>query len=89
MFKKYMKVGNVLICLNCDFYTGYTKNKQYIIYKIDTIHNELYGFIKDDFGNETYFKASEAINNNWVYLHIIRRIKLEKINKIPNKLESL
>lgn len=53
MFKKYMKVGNVLICLNCDFYTGYTKNKQYIIYKIDTIHNELYGFIKDDFDNET------------------------------------
>lgn len=60
-----MEVGNVLICLNCDFYNGYTKNKHYIIYKIDIQNGELYEFIKDDFNNDTYFKASEVINNNW------------------------
>lgn len=88
-----MKVGDVLVCLNGSEYgNGFTQNKHYNIYKIDISknvigdqNNDLFGFIKDDFGNNVYFRESQATNTSWEYLHVIRKTKLEKINEISKR----
>jgi hypothetical protein len=81
-----MKVGDILVCINDggyveDNYTPYTKNKHYVIYKIDHdfIPEHSCGYIKDDYGDDVYFREDEASDNNWKYLKELRKEKLLKI----------
>lgn len=80
-----MKVGDVLIYIktNSDYGHGFTNNKGYRIFKIDRyLKNELYCWIKDDYDNSCYFTEDNAVNDNWKYLKDIRKLKLEKLEKL-------
>lgn len=81
-----MKIGDILVCLDTtgyddNSYKPYTKNKHYIIFKIDDdfVPGYICGYIKDDQGNSSYFKENEATNSHWEYLKNIRKEKLLKI----------
>jgi len=82
-----MKVGDVLVCLDDNghtenyIYKPYTKNKHYIIFKIDDSFGYICGWIKDNYNNSIYFKENEATNSHWEYLKELRKQKLQKINE--------
>jgi len=82
-----MKVGDILILLDDSKYDQYnkvyTKNKHYIIFKIDDnfIPGCRCGYIKDNFGIDVYFRENEATDDNWRYLKDIRKEKLKKLDE--------
>ena len=78
-----MKIGDILICIDEKGYDNqyYTLNKKYIIYRIadDYIPGKRCGWIKDDYGQNCFFREYEATDKDWQYLKDIRKSKLQKI----------
>ena len=79
-----MKIGDILVYIG-DKFTGdqqpFTKNKYYPICKIsdDYILGVKCGWIKDDYGQNCFFREYEATDKDWQYLKDIRKSKLQKI----------
>jgi len=78
-----MNVGDILVYIGETTYNEqyFTKNKFYIIYKIDNYHAGVRCcWIKDDVNSSIYFKEREK-DDHWQLLKDIRKQKIIKINK--------
>lgn len=82
-YKKNINVGDILIFVGSPINLGYTKNKRYVVYKIDDtfIPGHRVGYFKNDLGDTVYFRDDDQ-DKNWIDLNEERKEKLLKINAI-------